>query len=61
MKGIVEVLMNRDGVTEKEAKAQVAVAKERINEAIEAGRFFEVDDIMYEELGLEMDYIFELI
>lgn len=50
---IVDILMKRDGLTEKEAREQIA---ETID-AIECGNF----DAMQTYLGLEDDYIFDMI
>ncbi len=61
MSRIVDILMKRDGVTEEEARNTLQETREMINDAIASGNFDEVEDIVYSELGLEMDYIDELI
>lgn len=58
---IIQVLMNRDNMTKDEATAHYEGVKEMIDEAMEFGDYGEVEDIMYSELGLEMDYIFDII
>ena len=61
MSRIVDVLMKRDGITKEEAVRQVQNVREMVYEAVEAGHFDEAEDIVMSELGLEMDYIDELI
>jgi len=61
MSRIVDILMKRDGVTKEEARNTLQETREMINDAIASGNFDEVEDIVYSELGLEMDYIDELI
>ena len=61
MSNVEEVLMKRDKLTKDEAHRQKNYARELIMEAIENGDFDDVEDIMYSELGLEMDYIDEMI
>ena len=58
---VVDVLMERDGLTKQEAKQQIDEVREMMEDAIECGDYTEVEDIMYSELGLEMDYIDELL
>lgn len=60
-KRIETILQNRDNCTVDEAREQVNFAREMISDAIENGDFSEVEDIMYGELGLELDYVFDLI
>lgn len=59
MKSVIEILMNRDGMTESEAKNEIEYVREMINDA--NGNYDEVEDIMYGYLGLEMDYIFDIL
>ena len=54
---VVEILMRRDGMTREEAEEKVQEVREMIVDA----SAFEVEDILIDELGLEMDYIFDLI
>lgn len=61
MDKIVDILMRRDGVTKEEAKNTLEETREMIDDAIASGNFDEVEDIMYSELGLEMDYIDEIL
>jgi len=58
---IVKILMSRDNLTREEAENQLNYVREQMDDAIAAGDYGEVEDIMYDELGLEMDYIFDII
>lgn len=61
MNKIISILMKRDNLTKEEATNIYQEAKARIDEAIANDSIFEVEDIMMEEFGLEMDYIFDII
>ena len=54
MNKIVEILIDRDDMTEREAREFVAECKERICEGEDP------EEVLY-DLGLEIDYIFDLI
>ena len=59
---IVAILMERDESTEEEAREQVEEAVELINEILESGGSYEeAEEILLDDLGLEMDYIFDLL
>ena len=59
---IIAILMKRDDLTEEEAREQVEEAVELINEILESGGSYEeAEEILLEDLGLEMDYIFDLL
>ena len=59
---IVAILMERDELPEEEAREQVEEAVELINEILESGGSYEeAEDVLLEDLGLEMDYIFDLL
>ena len=61
MNRIVKVLMKRDGLSAEDAKRIVQDVREEICAAAEAGRYWEAEDIMMNELGLEMDYIMDIL
>ena len=61
MNRVVKILMERDDMTRKEAESQVNEVQELMEEAISTGNYDEAEDILADELGLEMDYIFDLI
>lgn len=54
---VVEILMNRDGMTREEAEERV----QEVRAMIICSSVLEAEDILIDELGLEMDYIFDLI
>lgn len=56
---VIEILMKRDGLSRREAQDRFNEVREMIQEC----NFdpFETEDILIEELGLEMDYIFEFL
>jgi hypothetical protein len=57
MNKVVEILMRRDGMTREEAEEKV----QEVREMIVCASVLEAEDILIDELGLEMDYIFDLI
>lgn len=61
MNKVVKILMERDGVSEEEAVDTVKQVKSEIYAAAESGDPDEVEDIMYSLLGLEMDYLFDIL
>ena len=59
---IAAILMERDELTEEEAREQVEDAVEAINDILaNGGSYEEAGDVLLEDLGLEMDYIFDLL
>ena len=61
MKEIVNILMKRDGLSKSEAISIVQHTKLMIDEAIESGDYDAVEEILADELGLELDYIYNFI
>ena len=61
MKSIKQILMERDNMTAEEADELIEAVREDINFAAECGDYDMAEDIMLGDLGLEMDYIFELL
>ena len=62
MRDFEQVLMNRDGLTSQEAKSERNEAKARFYEILEeGGDYGDVEDMLLDEYGLEMDYILDLI
>jgi hypothetical protein len=51
--------MKRDGMTPGEAQALVDEVREEIDDC--EGDYDEVESIMYDYLGLEMDYIVDIL
>lgn len=59
---IVKILMERDGITKQEAQDRVNECKQRLEEeALETGDYEMAIDIIAEELGLEPDYMIDLL
>ena len=61
MERIIKILMERDGDTYEEAKERVEETEFAIQEAIRYDDYLQVDEIMFEYLGLEPDYIMDII
>ena len=62
-KDLAEMLMKRDHVTLAEAKHMIAVTQQLLNECFEeeVGSLTEVENILYDYLGIELDYIYLFI
>lgn len=58
---IIRMIMKRDELTHDEAAEIVNEARDAILEAATNDDYNEAENIMYDELGLEMDYILDLI
>jgi hypothetical protein len=52
---LLEVLMRRDQMTKEDAQALIDDARERIAEGEDP------EEILYDDFGLEPDYIFDLL
>ena len=62
MYDIVKILMDRDGISRSDAQAQVDECKARLaEEAIPTGDYELAVDIIADELGLEPDYMMDLL
>ena len=59
MNRIIEVLCRRDDISVKEAAARVKSVQEQLADV--NYDYDEVEDIMANELGLEMDYVMDLL
>lgn len=55
MNKIVEILMRRDNMTKAEAQDMVREARAMVAEGNDP------EEILYDEFGLEPDYVFDLI
>ena len=58
---VVQILMNRDGMTEAEAVKLIQDTREDMELCISEGDYEGAEDVMYMNLGLEMDYIFDVL
>ena len=54
---VIRILMERDEMTEVEAKERL----EEVREMLAYADPYEVEDIVADELGLELDYIFDIL
>ena len=61
MKSVKQILIDRDDMSENEAEELIADVREELQFAMETNDFMYAEDVMYGYLGLEMDYIFELL
>lgn len=61
MNQVVKILMERDGMSEEDAKDTVRAVKQDIMDAIMEEDYDLVEDILSSDLGLEMDYIFDIL
>lgn len=58
---VIKILETRDHLTHEEAEALFKDAKELIYCAIASKDFDVVEEIMYYELGLEIDYLEDIL
>lgn len=61
MNKVIEILMNRDNLTYDEAKEMYEDTKSELMDAIDGTSCLSPEEVLAEELGLEMDYIFDFI
>lgn len=62
MEVIVKILMERDSVSRKEAQQMIEECRQRLqDEAVSTGDIELAEEILAEELGLELDYMMDLI
>ena len=61
MREIINILMRRDGISENEARNLIEDCMLEIHEAIAAGRYIEAEDIFMSEIGLEPDYLMQIL
>lgn len=61
LENIVDIITERDDLTIDEAIEIVNETKEMIDEALLSGDYTKVEQIMLDQLGLEMDYVYAFI
>lgn len=54
---VVRILMERDGLTKREAEVRLDEVRVLLDEADP----FEAESIIADELGLELDYLFDIL
>lgn len=58
---LIELLMRRDNISRNEAIEMLFTCKEDLERAVDDGNYNEVDDIIMDDLGLEPDYLFDIL
>lgn len=61
MNRVVGILMKRDSVTKEEAESRLAECRRLCDECLEDGNYDGVEDTIASELGLELDYLFDIL
>lgn len=57
-----QALVHRDNITKKKAREERARASEMLYDILaEGGSYDEVEDMLADEFGLEMDYVMDLL
>lgn len=57
---VIRILMERDGLSFEQARALLIETREEMMDAIADGDYEIAEDIMYGNLGIEMDYITDI-
>lgn len=60
MNRVVKILMDRDNIDQENAEALVRETRDEIL-SLEEDDIFEIDDIILDYLGLEPDYVFDIL
>lgn len=60
MNKVVKILMDRDNIDQENAEALVRETRDEIL-SLEEDDVFEIDDIILDYLGLEPDYVFDIL
>ncbi len=61
MERVVKLIMKRDGLSYEDAKTEVSNTVDEMYEALEGGDSDQVEEILMDNLGLEPDYIPQLL
>lgn len=61
MERVVRLIMKRDGLSYEDAKTEVSNTIDEMYEALESGDSEQVEEILMDNLGLEPDYISQLL
>jgi len=61
MERVVRLIMKRDGLSYEDAKTEVSNTVDEMYEALESGDSDQVEEILMDNLGLEPDYIPQLL
>lgn len=55
-KDLRDMLMRRDHTSRQEAQLMIDTTQQLIDEALEDGNLDQIEDILIDELGIEIDY-----
>lgn len=61
MDAVKRILMERDGMTEKEAEAFCNEVRDEMIDCIKRGDYMDAEYIFMSELGLEPDYLIDFL
>lgn len=61
MLGVTKVLMQRDNITQEEAEVWVEDCREQMLDSLEGYNGYDAEEILMSEMGLEPDYLFEIL
>jgi hypothetical protein len=61
MNKVVKILMERDEITETQAIQRIDACRKAMLKATDKGAYDRAEDILMDRLGLEMDYIYDII
>jgi len=62
MKNTIDVLIDRDGMSREEAEEMVKNTRKEIWDVLaNDGGYNDIEEILMQDYGLEMDYIFDFI
>lgn len=61
MERVVKLIMKRDDLSYEDAKTEVSNTVDEMYEALESGDSDQVEEILMDNLGLEPDYIPQLL
>lgn len=60
MNRVVKILMDRDNIDQENAEALIRETRDEIL-SLDEDDIFEIDDIILDYLGLEPDYVFDIL
>ena len=61
MEEVITILMRRDGISREEAIEAIEDCRDQINYFCARGDYSAAEDSIAEELGLEPDYLFDIL
>lgn len=61
MERVIKLIMKRDGLSYEDAKTEVSNTVDEMYEALESGDSDQAEEILMDNLGLEPDYIPQLL